>query len=328
MFPPSNAPELNQRLEAIRKTTVAFANLFSDIPFSKYNNITGQEIDRIKVPIIYGDKEKYVKRMDIPQEKVQITLPRIEYGLINMEYDASRRTNHTNKIVGCNSGASVYVNSPLPYLFNFEIVLYTRNIEDANQILEYILPHFYPDYNLKINFIPEAGITKNVPITFTGESEDGDSQGVFDSEVRSVFRTLQFTARSYIFQPPKYYKPILHTITNIYLQQSTTFLMLDASGSLMNGDIVFQGDSYNNADAKAIVMGFIDANNKTLQVTTEFGTFTANTLMKVLGKSDMYTILNVGGNSLAYSTYTTPLPNTYPVSGSYDYIDTITDNTN
>ena len=140
MYPPSNATALDTRLEPIRKTTVAFANLFKDIPFIKYDNITGEEIDRIKVPIIYGDKEKYTKRLDVASnEKVQITLPRLEYGLINMVYDASRKMNQANKIVGCSASGSAYVNSPMPYNFNFELVLYTRNIEDANQIMEYIV---------------------------------------------------------------------------------------------------------------------------------------------------------------------------------------------
>jgi len=206
---------INSNLQAIRKTTVAFANLFSDITFIKYDNNTGAEIDKIKVPIVYGNKEKYVKRIDIPQEKVQITLPRIEYGLINTHYDPSRKTNQYNKLQGCSLSANseIFVHSPVPYIFNFEIVVYTRNIEDANQIIEYILPHFYPDYNLKINFVPEAGITKNVPISFLGESEDEDSTGVSDSSVRSVFRTLQFSARSWLFQPSRKMAKILYPQT-------------------------------------------------------------------------------------------------------------------
>ena len=327
MYPPSNAPALDKRLEAIRKTTVAFANLFKDIPFSKYDNITGVEIDRIKVPIIYGDKEKYVKRQDVSTEKVQITLPRIEYGLINMEYDASRRLNRANKIVGCNSNASVYANSPMPYNFNFELVLYTRNVEDANQIMEYILPHFYPDYNLKINFVPEAGIIKNVPITFNGESEDEDSSGTFDSAVRSVFRTLQFTAKSYIFQPPNYYKPILWTNTNINIQQSTSFIRLSSgNGTFYIGDTIFQGDTFDTATATASILN-ITSNNKILQINPLSGSFSSNVLIKNIEQTAKYNINYVNGSTIAYNTIITPVPNTYPVVGPYDYNIVTTDYT-
>ena len=319
MYPPSNATALDTRLEPIRKTTVAFANLFKDIPFIKYDNITGEEIDRIKVPIIYGDKEKYTKRLDVASnEKVQITLPRIEYGLINMLYDPARRTNQVNKIVGCNSNGSTYVNSPMPYNFNFEIVLYTRNIEDANQIMEYILPYFCPDYNIKINMVPEAGIIKNIPITYMGDSEDEDSSGTFDSSVRSVFRTLSFVARSYIYQPPKYYKPILFTDTNINIIQSTNNInVVSGNGTFYVGDTVFQGDSFDRATAKATV-DYWDPNTKTLRISPVSGSFTPNTVIQNLEKTAKYITANVNG-SIAYNTKITPVPNTYPVVGPYDY---------
>ena len=143
------------RLQSIRKTTIAFASLFKDIPLIKYDE-QGNESERIIVPIIYGDKEKYVKRLDIAHEKVQITLPRIEYGLTSMVYDVDRKLNSANKLMGCAATGNVYINSPIPYNFNLELVIYTRNIEDANQIMEFILSHFTPDYNIKIVMVPEA----------------------------------------------------------------------------------------------------------------------------------------------------------------------------
>lgn len=318
MYPPVNAPALDSRLQAIRKTTVAFASLFKDIPFIKYNE-NGVELERIKVPIIYGDKEKYVKRLDIPDEKVQITLPRIEYGLLNIQYDPSRKTNQANKIVGCSSSAAAYVNSPLPYNFNFELVIYTRNIEDANQIMEYILPFFIPDYNLKINMVPEVGIVKNIPILFTGDSQEEDSTGVYDSSVRSVFRTLTFTARSYIYQPPKYYKPILSANTNINISQDTTKIsMLSGNGTFNIGESVFQGVSYNRPTARAVVAGW-NSNTKILEVDTIIGTFVTNTAIQNVSKSAQYIINYVSGSNLVYNTNITPVPNTYPAIEPYDY---------
>lgn len=239
--------QINTRLQAIRKTTVAFASLFKDIIFIQYDE-NGSETERKRVPIVYGNKEKYIKRQEASpgtiDEKVQITLPRIEYGLINMQYDPSRRTNQFNKFQGCQSTNDVYVNSPVPYVFNFELVIYTRNVEDANQILEYITPFFYPEYNVRINFVPDAGIIKNVPIKFDGESEDEDATGSFDSPVRSVYRTLNFSARSYIFPTPKYFKKIFMTqtnlITNIYRNQykrtpsAIPFFVLDFLGTASN----------------------------------------------------------------------------------------------
>ena len=325
MYPPENAPTINPRLQTIRKTTVAFASLFKNIPFIRYND-DGSVAEQQIVPIVYGNKEKYVKRLDatkdsnIANEKVQITLPRIEYGLVDMTYDASRRLNQANKITGCSADSTVYVHAPMPYNFNFEIVLYTRNIEDANQIMEYILPHFYPDYNIKVNFVPAAGIIKNIPITFMGESEEEDSSGSFDSAVRSVFRTLNFVARSYIFQSPNYYKPILTTTTNIRILQNTNDIILSSgTGTFYVGDTIFQGGSYDRATAKATVDSW-NSTTKTLQISPIFGTFSANSSITNLENTAKYVVGYSNNSNLAYTTTITPTPNTYPVIGPYDYI--------
>ena len=37
MYPPVDAQPLTTRLQAIRKTTLAFASLYKDIPFIKYD---------------------------------------------------------------------------------------------------------------------------------------------------------------------------------------------------------------------------------------------------------------------------------------------------
>lgn len=319
MYPPVGAPELNYRIQAIRKTTIAFASLFKDIPFIKYDD-AGNQLEKIIVPIIYGDKEKYVKRLDIPQEKVQITLPRLEYGLVNVQYDPSRRTNQANKVISCKSNGSAYVNSPLPYNFNFELVLYTRNIEDANQIMEYILPFFYPDYNLKINMVPELNIVKTIPIMLTGDSQEEESSGVFDSSVRSVFRTLTFTARSYIFQPPKYTKPILQANTNIFVPNASNgYYLANGYGNFIEGERVYQGSSYDRATATATVLGW-NPNTNIIKLSNIKGNFAPNTVLYNIQRTKQYTLSSVPDSGLAYNTVATPSPNTYPVVGQYDII--------
>jgi hypothetical protein len=307
-----------ERLQAIRKTVTTFASLFKDIPFVRYDD-QGKEIERIKVPIVYGNKEKYIKRLETIDEKIQITLPRIEYGLINIQYDPSRRTNQANKILGCSATGSVYVNSPTPYNFNFELVLYTRNIEDANQIIEYILPHFYPDFNIKINFVPDAGISKNVPFTFQGESQDEDSTGSFDSSVRSVFRTLNFVARSYIFPPTRNVVPILQAETNIYIQTSNReFNISNGAGYFLKGDYVFQGISLDRASAKGTVEYF-NANTGTLYLSDIKGEFKSNTIIYNTFKTAYFTLNTIPNDNLAINSVITPVPNTYPVTGPYEY---------
>lgn len=319
---------MTYRLQSIRKTTIAFASLFKDIPLIKYDD-NGIEVERMIVPIIYGDKEKYVKRLDISHEKVQITLPRIEYGLTTMEYDVERKLNPSNKLMGCAALGDTYVNSPIPYNFNFELVLYTRNIEDANQIMEYILSHFQPDYNMRIVMVPEAGIIKTIPVTFNGDSEEEDSTGSFDSPVRSVFRTLTFTARSFIFQPPQTYNPILMANTNMYIPQSYTYMnlqLIDGFGDFAGGENVFEGYNYDTAKAKATVAAW-DKYTKILSVTNVIGAFTQNGIIRNVSGSAEYVINALPSSGLAYATSITPTSNTFPPNGPYEINVTITDNT-
>ena len=319
MYPPLNAPPLDNRLQAIRKTTVAFASLFKDIPFIKYDINTGDELERVRVPIIYGDKEKYVKRLDIPTEKVQITLPRIEYGLTDIQYDSSRRTNQANKIAGCSSDGTAYIPSPIPYNFDFELVLYTRNIEDANQIMEYILPFFIPDYNLKINMVPDLGIIKNVPITFVGESEDADSTGSYDSPIRSVFRTLRFVARSYIYQPPKYYKPIFGLSSNIsILNTNNSYILSSGNGHFLIGETVFQGNTFDRATAKAKVLNF-NHNTNTISLQVISGNISPNTAILNLSRTSKYIIQDIPSSEVAFRLEITRTSNTFPATEPFEY---------
>jgi len=309
---------MTYRLQSIRKTTIAFASLFKDIPLIKYDD-NGIEVERMIVPIIYGDKEKYVKRLDISHEKVQITLPRIEYGLTTMEYDVDRKLNPANKLMGCAGLGDTYVNSPIPYNFNFELILYTRNIEDANQIMEYILSHFQPDYNMRIVMVPEAGIIKTIPVTFNGDSEEEDSTGSFDSPVRSVFRTLTFTARSFIYQPPLTYIPILTANTNMYIPQSYTYInlkLIDGFGDFVGGENVYQGYNYDTASAKATVASW-DKYTKILSVSNVIGSFTKHALLRNVAGSAEYFIGELPESGLVYATSITPTPNTFPPVGPY-----------
>jgi hypothetical protein len=325
---------MTYRLQSIRKTVVAFASLFKDIPLIKYDE-NGKEVERIIVPIIYGDKEKYVKRLDISHEKVQITLPRIEYGLITIEYDSDRKLNPANKLMGCTGTGNLYVNSPIPYNFNLELVLYTRNIEDANQITEYILSHFQPDYNMRVVMIPEAGIIKTIPITFNGDSVEEDSTGSFDSPVRSVFRTLTFTARSFIFQPPKEYIPILEANTTISISQNNgnagsytyyNLKLINGVGNFIGGENVYQGYNYDTASAKATVASW-DKLTKILSVDNVIGDFTVNSILRNVSGSAEYLIGTLPTAGLAYATSETPTSNTFPPTGPYGINITYVDNT-
>ena len=46
---------------------------------------------------------------------------------------------------------------PIPYNVNFELAILSKNQDDALQILEQILPHFQPSFNISMNLVAELG---------------------------------------------------------------------------------------------------------------------------------------------------------------------------
>lgn len=262
--------------QIIRKMSVAFAGLFKNIVIVRSNPELGAEKiedQRFVVPIEYADKEKYTKRLlgdpDL-QKKIQITLPRLSYEFIGLQYDASRKLNTNNKNFAQNPNSSDSVFSqynPVPYNFNFQLTAYTRTIEDATQIVEYILPYFTPDFSIKINLVPEMGISKIVPILLNSVTPSIESEGSFDSEVRIVMFTFDFTVKGFIFGGIKT-DNVIKQVSENYMVGDTSFKNCDSSGSktftllpngrgtFKDGELVYQGYNLETSIATGIVREF------------------------------------------------------------------------
>lgn len=273
----------------IRKTIVAFANLFNNIVVIRENN-DGTENERFVVPIAYATKEKYFDRVEGDPEankKIQLTLPRFSYDITGMQFNADRKLNTNNKrFYVDNSGKVLSQYNPVPYDFFFELNLYTRTIEDSAQILETFLPYFTPDYTLKVNLLPEMGIVQEFPIILNSARNDLGYEGAFDSEVRYVYWTFNFTVKGYLFGPvqtPKIIKKTTQNLnidTNIYTQSPISLHMgVGGFGNYKIGEVVFQGLSYDNATATAIVEDF---HHQNLLVTEVEGNFNLNDTVKGL----------------------------------------------
>jgi hypothetical protein len=282
-----------QYFKIIRKITVAFASLFNNITVVRYND-DGSENQRFIVPVDFADKEKWVKRLQGDPDllkKIQISLPRISYQLTGIRYDSSRKLN-TNIMNFGNSGSSDTVLSqynPVPYDFDFGVTIYTRTIEDGNQILEHILPYFTPEYSLRLNLIPEMGVTRTIPILLNSVQQIIDSEGSFDTEVRTVMWTLGFTVKGFIFGAIKDSPIIKNVTTNIVSGSGSlsdeegaccstglnaSFIMnANGNGNYLKQELVYQGLNFDNSYAIGKV---IDWTANTLFIGETCGTFKLN----------------------------------------------------
>lgn len=321
--------------KSVRKITTAFASLFNNIVLIR-DNVDGTENQRIIVPLEFGDKEKYVKRLQGDPElekKIQIVLPRMSYELTGFSYDASRKLNTNNKnfAQGTSNDRLFYQFNPVPYDFNFSLTIYTRNIEDGNQIIEQIIPYFTPDYTVKVNLVPSMGIVRNLPIILNSAEPTIDSDGVFSNEVRTVFWTLGFTVKGFIFGGIKDGPAIKDTSTNIISSGfivgdvgneggvccsgnvSKSFLLESGGhGNYRINEIVYQGINYDNSYASGKVVDWSSNTNTSIIIISDIcGDFKLNQPLIGSDSVALHVIKSPAQNTIIdLKVLVTPNPNT------------------
>jgi len=190
--------------EIIKKNVKAFGTVFNNIEIVKTDPETNAEIQRQKVPLAYGPKSKFLARLDQDpntERKVSITLPRISFEMIDMQYDPARKTSPIQKYLKEDSGTSTKVQyMPVPYNLKFELAIISKTQDDALQILEQIIPYFQPAFTVTINLIPEMDEKKDLPIVLNGISYEDDYQDDMLRR-RSITYTLDFTLKTYFYGP-------------------------------------------------------------------------------------------------------------------------------
>ena len=212
--------------KSIRNTTIAFGSLFNKLKVSRTDS-AGTEIKQIQVPLSYGNKAKFIRRLredyrltSPDKTEVSMTLPRIGFELTSVEYDVSRKTNTLNRILAHNSttGSTSGLKSnysAVPYNLNFGLYIMTETVDDGLQILEQITPYFTPEFTVTLNLVTDLYQKIDVPIILNSSSVESEYEGDFDN-IRSVMWNLEFTAKSYMYSPVKTGDVIKKTITVLY----------------------------------------------------------------------------------------------------------------
>ena len=86
-----------------------------------------------------------------------------------------------------------------PYNVNFELAILSKNQDDALQILEQILPHFQPSFNITMNLVADWEKKRLSSHTLSVEYDD-QYEGDYDTR-RTLIYTLQFVAKTYLYGP-------------------------------------------------------------------------------------------------------------------------------
>ena len=214
--------------QSFRKLIVAFGQIFNNIVIQRTNS-TGGVTARIKVPLAYAPKEKFLVRLDqqanLESREFATTLPRMGFEITGLAYDASRKLTRVQKYSKVKTGEDGkkmnYNYSPVPYNISMSLYVFTATAEDGLQIIEQILPFFQPDYTVTVNVVPELNIKRDIPIVLGNINYEDTYDGSF-TQRRAVIYSLSFTAKTYLFGPMNNQSVIKQTQSDIYSDTDTT----------------------------------------------------------------------------------------------------------
>ena len=88
--------------KAVRKLTVAFGSLFNNVYVVRTNS-SGTATSNIRVPLGYGPKQKWLRRLressSITDDTTdaEVSLPRLSFEMTSITYDPNRKKNAIQK---------------------------------------------------------------------------------------------------------------------------------------------------------------------------------------------------------------------------------------
>jgi len=215
--------------ETIKRCVSVFGTMFNNLDYKKTKS-DGTVLGRYKVPISYGPAQKFLQRLaEEPNlndnSRSAISLPRMAFELTGFTYDPQRQQNKlirsqkTTLEDGRENRKFQY--SPAPYDLNFTLSIMTKNMNDALQIVEQILPYFQPEYTVTMKMIDDLTDHRDVPIVLNDVSFTDDYEGSFEDR-RVITYELSFTMKTYFFGPVYTGKIITNVIERDYIGDGTT----------------------------------------------------------------------------------------------------------
>ena len=190
--------------QTIRKYVAVFGTLFNDINIERKNS-SGTVVERLKVPLAYGPKQKWllaVQDTTADRKVIATRTPRMGFAMTGISYDTARKLNTIGRNVKANTSSTttsmVTMYNPVPYNFDFELFILVKNAEDGTQILEQILPYFTPEFTVTVNTIPDMNIKADVPIVLSSSSVADEYEGDLSTR-RTITWTLSFVLKGFIY---------------------------------------------------------------------------------------------------------------------------------
>lgn len=193
---------------SIRAYAATFGSLFNGLTIVRSG---GGKREMIPVPVSYSSGHAYLKytgerdsrEKDIP--RVSKILPALVFTLTSFSYDPMRKTNSRERISHtANNGdgsTTTYVFGRVPYDFEFEVAVKTKNMDDMLQIVEQIVPYFDPCLVVNMRDAPASGLDleQDIKIDLTNVQIDDIYEGDLE-EHRLIECTMNFVLHGFLYK--------------------------------------------------------------------------------------------------------------------------------
>ena len=227
---------------AIRTTAVIFGAIFSNIFIRKYNNDGTIAKEKTLVPISYQAKDTYAiwmeQEMRTPQGNIEINmkLPSMSFEMVGLSRDEEKKSNPNlpiySKKISCN-GKTMRSRSPIPYIFDYQLTVWCKQMDDSIQILDQILPMFTPELFIKMNESKKLNIYNDVKIVLNSINKNDNYQSGFD-ENRMISWDLSFQVHADIMPEPEE-STVIQTVIADTVEMITDAYVQGHTPEFMNG---------------------------------------------------------------------------------------------
>jgi len=269
--------------ETIKRAISIFGTLFNNI-YIKKTKSDGTVLTQQIVPISYGPKQKFLLRLQDDAKArdgsvTSISLPRIAFELKGLDYDPTRQK---TKLIRAEkrvleSGKRGFQYQPAPYNLSFSLSVLAKNVIDAIQVVEQILPYFQPEYTVAMKMVDSMDEVRDVPVILNSVAMEDMYEGAFE-ERRVIEYTLEFTMKLYFFGPVYTGEVIKNVIERTYIndQVQTGFTTSEIQGSGLVKEVKHYEPAFGetaNAVSNSTTVTFDTAINSKISVGDEvFGT--------------------------------------------------------
>ncbi len=278
----------------IRKCVIGFGTLFNNIEVRKENK-DGSVYSRMKVPLAYGPRQKFLARLEQQadlNQKVAITVPRLSFEMTGISYDSSRKLAPTTLTLKADTNNAVKKQfTPVPYNIDFELNVISKTNDESLEIMEQILPVFQPSFQMTIKLVDDMNDFRDVPIILNSVSYSDDYEGTFDDRKITLI-TMQFTVKAYIFGPVGTAAPIKKAKADIY-----TTMPSSTSTRQVAYQVTPKALTDKDKDGTTELAGAITARNLTIEV-ADYSSIPTQSYIEV-GNEVMYVKSKTSPNKLS-----------------------------